>query len=186
MIRVNRVWPMIVLFLAALGFPMWSPSQLSAQSRDERAVRAAYVFNLTRYVDWPPETKEVVIGFWGNRNTAAVFQRMLDGRSIGSKIIRLVPIQQDKDSVGCNIIYFEDGPEKHASSMIDGSAGRNVLTIGETASFTRDGGMIALINVDEQIQIEVNLDVAQQAGIHISSRLLSLAHIVHPAAKARD
>jgi hypothetical protein len=43
--------------------------------------------------------------------------------------------------------------------------------------------MIALVNSGDHIQIEVNLEAAQSAGIRISSRVLNLATIVRPAQK---
>jgi hypothetical protein len=61
--------------------------------------------------------------------------------------------------------------------------GKGVLTVGETEGFARDGGMIALVNSGDHIQIEVNLEAAQGAGIRISSRVLNLATIVRPAQK---
>ena len=38
--------------------------------------------------------------------------------------------------------------------------------------------MVGLVNTGDHIQIEVNLEAAQSAGIRISSRVLNLAVIV--------
>jgi predicted transcriptional regulator len=43
--------------------------------------------------------------------------------------------------------------------------------------------MVGLVNTGDRIQIEVNLEAAQSAGIRISSRVLNLAEIVRPAQK---
>jgi hypothetical protein len=52
------------------------------------------------------------------------------------------------------------------------------LTVGESEDFIRDGGMVGLVRDADQIQIQVNLEATQAAGLRISSRLLSLAVVV--------
>ena len=53
-----------------------------AESRDDRSVRAAYVFNLIKYVEWPSQPeKELMIGFIGDAATGEVMETMLNGRT---------------------------------------------------------------------------------------------------------
>lgn len=81
-VGTRLMWALIALALcAALG---------AAQSRDERAVRAAYVFNLTKYVEWPAGKNELVIGFVGSPETGEVMQKMLDGKRSESRIIHVL------------------------------------------------------------------------------------------------
>ena len=56
--------------------------------------------------------------------------------------------------------------------------GLPILTIGETPTFARRGGIINFIVVDDKVRFEVNVEAAKQADINISSRLLALAKIV--------
>jgi hypothetical protein len=62
----------------------------------------------------------------------------------------------------------------------------NVLTVGETGAFLKDGGMVALVNTGEQVQIQINVDTAHDAKFKISSRLLNIAKLVHSAGEAAD
>jgi len=58
-----------------------------------------------------------------------------------------------------------------------------VLTISETAGFAKRGGMINFTLQDSKVRFEANVDAAKQAGLNISSRLLSLASIVQTGMK---
>jgi hypothetical protein len=50
-----------------------------------------------------------------------------------------------------------------------------VLTVGETADFIRDGGIINYVRDAGMIHFEIDQDAATRAGLQISSRLLRLA-----------
>ena len=56
-----------------------------------------------------------------------------------------------------------------------------MLTIAEAPDFARRGGIIALVLEDSKVRFIVNVDAATQAGLTISSRLLTLATIVQTA-----
>jgi len=57
-----------------------------------------------------------------------------------------------------------------------------ILTVGETPGFAERGGVIRLVLEDNKVRFEVNVDAAHQAGLTISSRLLTLARIIQQAA----
>jgi len=144
-------------------------------------VRAAYVYNLLQYIDWPPGKNELVIGFDGDPATGEILRTLLDGRNSNGRPVRVVLFPTAQELRNCSIFYLSDGPTRGARQAMDSLQGSAVVTIGETDPFAREGGMVALINTGDHIRIEVNLDATEQAGIHISSRVLSLATIVHSA-----
>jgi hypothetical protein len=172
------------------GAPAVACSTVGAQTRDERAVRAAYVFNLIKYVAWPAQGKELTIGLAGDAATGEVMEKLLNGRTSEGETIRVLRAPSDDEVQKCSLLYVADAPagltvemRKTLDKTLDRVKGKGVLTVGETEGFARDGGMIALVNSGDHIQIEVNLEAAQSAGIRISSRVLNLATIVRTAEK---
>lgn len=152
-----------------------------AQTQDERAVRAAYVFHITKLVDWPPEKVSLQIGFLGNRDTGEFLQRILEGRISDSRPIHISLLPSDGELQQCSIVYFGDSQSKKVHAALAKLDEKNILTIGEADSFARDGGMIGLVKVGQQIRIQVNQDAARRAGVKISPRLFDLAEVVRPA-----
>lgn len=167
-------WP-TYLCLWALVF---SAGHGVAQPRDERAVRAAYVFNLTKYVEWPADRGELWIGFVGQRSNGEFLFKLLDGKMSDSRPIHVVLAPSEEELKKCSIFYVAETQHKRVQAALERASARNLLTVGEAEPFAMNGGMVGLVKVGDQIQIQVNLEVTQRAGIKISSRLLSLAQIV--------
>ncbi len=167
-------WWLFVCVAAGLAplRPVW------AESRDDRSVRAAYVFNLIKYVEWPAPKNELLIGFFGDAATGDVLGSMLNGRTSEGRTLRVVSSPSDEELARCSLLYVADPDAKEVRKALQKVKGSSVFTIGETDSFARAGGMVALVNTGDHIQIEVNLEAAQSAGIRISSRVLNLAVIV--------
>jgi hypothetical protein len=53
-----------------------------------------------------------------------------------------------------------------------------VLTVGESAGFLSDDGMIRLLVDDRKVRFDVNLKAVMKGSVRLSSRLLSAARQV--------
>jgi hypothetical protein len=71
-------------------------------------------------------------------------------------------------------LYLADVPPDDAAATLSRIRGP-VLTVGETARFLRDGGMVRVYVEDSRIRFQVNRRQTDAAGLKISSQLLSLA-----------
>jgi YfiR/HmsC-like len=171
------------LLLGALSSAMGLGCLVRAESRDERAVRAAYVYNLIRYVEWPSKQTDLIVGVVGEPSTGDVLEQLLNGKEDGGRKIRVVSAYTQEDFGRCSLLYVTGGSEADLSRLLDRVKGRAVLTVGESDVFARGGGMVALVNTGEHIRIEINLEAAQAGGIRISSRVLSLSTIVRDTGK---
>ena len=156
------------------------PAVSATRSEDERAVRAAYVFNVSRFVEWPSEKRELMICFIGTRGTGEFLQWMLDGKMSESRPINVKLFPSEDELPQCSILYIAESEEKNIHNTLLKMEGKSILTIGEADSFARDGGMVGLVEAGDQIHMQVNPEAAQRAGIKIGQRLLNLALIVRP------
>ena len=166
-----------------LGLAVVATGLCPAQSRDERAVRAAYLFNLIRYVEWPAQQKELTVALVGDAATSDVIGQLLNGRTSEGQTIRVVQPASAEELQRCSVLYFSGASESDIRKTLEKVKDRSVLTVGENDAFAREGGMVALVNTGDHIRIEVNLEATQAGRIRISSRVLGLATIVHPAGK---
>ncbi len=150
----------------------------SAQVRDERAVKVALVYNLTKYVEWPQSNNALVIGFVGEGSMGEVLQKVLEGKSSESRVIHVVLFPNDEELKKCNILYIAEASPKKVRAALDKARSNNILTVGEKEAFMHQGGMVGLLTTGEQVQIQINLEAAREAKLKISSRLLDLAVLV--------
>ena len=176
-LRLSHLGVFVVLVVLLPAFP---------QSQDERAVRAAYVFNITKLVEWPPGKDRLVIGFFGTSETGEILRKLLEGKTSQSKPIYLLELPSDAELPRCNLLYFADSENAKVHAVISTLERTSVLTIGESDSFVRDGGMIGLVKVGGQIHMQMNLEAARRAGVKISLQLIKLAEVVTPTNSATE
>jgi hypothetical protein len=171
----TRRWRTLALLvaLAALALP-----PAPTQERDERAVRVAYLYSLIKFVDWPTPQNDVLIGYVGTPATGETLLKSLNGRRSDARTLYVVLSPTDEMLEKCEIVYFGDASADDVRKTLAKVSGRPVLTLGETDSFPRHGGMIGLVKDEDHIEIIVNLQLAQRSGVRISSRVLNLATIV--------
>jgi hypothetical protein len=153
-------------------------SGVGSAQQDERAVRAAFVFNLTKYVSWPVSRDRLVIGVIGSENIGTVIKQVLDGKVSDGRRITVLFHAPDSDLGECDVLYVAGASPAALHSILDRAAGRAVLTVGDSDEFVRAGGMVGLVRSGDQIEIEVNLPALRRRNLDMSSRLLKLAVLV--------
>lgn len=171
----HHPWWRALLVLAVLI--SLSQGWLTAQ-QDERAVRAAFVFNLTKYVSWPVGHDRLVIGVVGSGDTATVFKQVLDGKISDGRRIAVVPHTSDSEFNECDLLYINNISPAMLHSILSRTGKRAMLTVGDSDRFVRSGGMVGLVRSGDQIEIEVNLEALRSRQLDMSSRLLNLAVVV--------
>lgn len=143
-----------------------------------RAVRSAFVYNLTKYVAWPESKRTLLIGFIGDPSMGIIMKQVLKGKSSNGRTLEVLLNPGDSELPACDVIYITSAETAKLSSILPRIGRMPILTVGEDSHFTMDGGMIGLIRSGDQIQIEVNLSALEHGGLRMSSRLLELATIV--------
>lgn len=158
---------------------LFSASPTYADNFNEYQVKAAFLYNLARMVEWPNESAStpLVMCFMGED----VFGSTTDG--IANKTIRNRTLAFRKnialrDIEICHILYISPSELSNVTTIVKTLANRAILTVGDAEEFTERGGMVNLIRDNERINIEVNLKRAEKSGLKISSRLLTLAKII--------
>lgn len=153
-------------------------SGLHAQSQNEYLLRAAYVFNLAKYIEWPQPGAEVKIGVIGEGPMGETLEKVLAQKTLGSRPIRVLLAPSDEVLETCDVVYVAQSAAKRHQAMLDHLKGHSILTIGETDAFAREGGVVGLVRVGDQLQIQINLEAARSSQLKVSSRLLNLPTVV--------
>ena len=113
-----------------------SPHVAVAQSQSELKVKAAYVFNLTKYVEWPDHKKSLVIAVEGDGPMVATLRDALAGKVSDSRNMEVVISPTDADLDRCDVLYVARSDKKRIDAALRKVAGHSVLTVGDAASFT--------------------------------------------------
>ncbi len=153
------------------------------QEMDEYQVKAAFLFNFARFIEWPPDTFKtpkdpVTICVLGHNPFGSALEDVIHGKSIDGRSFsyRQVP---DAASTGiCQILFVPSAENKRFRSICGNLRPFGILTVGETQGFTAIGGVINFKLDGGHVHFTINVDAAERAQLHISSKLLSLAQIV--------
>lgn len=175
-LRAPRIPNSIRLYLLLAFAGALTPLVYAQQ--DERAVRAAYVFNLTKYVTWPTTRDKLSLRVMGEPGIASVLKSVLDNKTSDGRAIKVAIDSPDSPLGDCDVLYLGGLSPAAVKSILDKTSGKPILTVGDSDRFVRSGGMIALVRSGDQIEIEINLATLRSRHLDVSSRLLNIAVIV--------
>lgn len=154
---------------------------------DEAQIKAAFVFNFLKFVDWPVDSfhgqqDPFIIAIVGEGDTADATERFLTAKQIGTRPIVVRRIKWDQSLAGVHAVFVADHDAKRLRHVFEAAAAGSVLSIGEGEDFAAHGGVIGLLIDDRKVRFDIDTDAAQAAGLKVSSKLLALTRIVHSAA----
>ena len=170
----------IVAILLAL---VLAPFAHASGAADEYALKAAFLYNFTRFVDWPPEAfpsgdgafRICVFGTdpFGARLDA------LARRRVGTRPIEIARPSALADLPRCQIAYLGVGTPEAIEASATANAAPATLTVASDAAFARDGGMVALVTVSGRVKLHVNLASIRRSPLRFSAKLLEVSEVRH-------
>ena len=164
------------LLAAAPGYGQTSATVSEAQ------IKAAFVLNFPKFVSWPAGDaapgKPFVIGLLGQDEVGEAVRALAQNKKLGDRPLVVRRFTLVSEVAECDLLYLAAGESRRAPVVRAALRGRGVLTVGDWASFAREGGMIALVTDKSRIGFLANPKAAQEAGLAISAQLLSLAKAV--------
>ena len=152
-------------------------------SMTEYQVKALFLLNFTKYVDWPTNAFDetnapIVIGLYGEDKFGDALKKAVEGKTINGRRLIIQPVEKNGDLGKCQMLFISDSEKDHLGEIMDKIKALPVLTVGETDQFMEHGGMINFVIKGGKVRLEINLDAARQAKLEISSKLLGVADVV--------
>jgi len=185
--RLHRL--VILLPLIAVWF-LHVATVLMAEQANEFQVKAAYLYNFGKFVEWPSAAfaqpdSPIVIGILGTDPFGALIDQIVENKKVGARsfVVKRLKWSSDlKELRDCKILFVGASEKAHIDELIQIVKTLPILTVGETPGFAERGGVIRFVLEDNRVRFEVNVEAAHQAELTISSRLLTLARIIQQAA----
>jgi hypothetical protein len=163
-------------FLAALLLVGVCTAWASAQDAGlEYRVKAAYLFNFTKFVEWPEAAVQKTNAFticaagrnpFGPILSSTVVGETAAGRPLVARVVDLA------DVPSCQVLFVPRGVAP--GGYLRAATASPVLTVGESPDFLTQGGAINFVLEGGRVRFEINQAAAERAGLRISSRLLQL------------
>jgi|SRR6185436_4800556 len=165
-------------------FLIWTAwlSEVSGQSASEYQVKAVFIYNFTRFIDWPSEAfkspdEPFIIGIIGEDPFGTYLDETVTGEKIGTHPIQIQRFADIKQVVKCHILYVSSYEPEEAEKILSAVADKSILTVSDATAFNKWGGMIRFFTENNKIRLQVNVEASKKSGLTISSKLLGVAQI---------
>ncbi|HEX3353151.1 MAG: YfiR family protein [Terriglobales bacterium] len=154
-----------------------------AQSATEYQVKAAFLFNFAKFVEWPVDAfpgtdAPLQICLLGQDPFGHEFEEVIGDKSVNSHRIEVIHPSAVPQARGCQMVFVAASETGKVLEILRGLRGASVLTVGDTAGFAAKGGIINFVLDNGRVRFEINVKAAERAHLKISARLLTVAKLI--------
>jgi len=177
---IIKIYRLILIAVICGTIASWVHAQ--PLSSREHLIKAAFLYNFAKFVDWSPESlpesnTSLILCVLGQDSFGGALES-LEGKTVKGRelVVRHTTRLENLDK--CHILFISASEKKRLPEILKSISKMNLLTVSDMKGFAQEGGIINLVKEGSRIRFEINLDAASLSGLIISSNLLKLAKIV--------
>jgi hypothetical protein len=160
--------------------------EVAYQYRESR-VKAAFLFNFTKFVTWPETAfgnsrSPLVLAVFDPELYAAVSES-LAGRQVGGRVLEVCKVAGIDEALDSHLLFIGAAEASRLDKLLAAVADRPILTVSDIDGFAARGGMVELFKEERKLRFGVRLAAVRKAGLNISSEVLRLASFVQGASR---
>ena len=156
---------------------------LAQQQPSEYQIKAAFLFNFAKFVEWPPQAfpetnSPIVIGVLGKNVFGNDLETTIRDKTVNNRRFKFVKFENfasATEATNCHILFVSSSEKDNLAKIVGSLQKASVLTVSDTDGFIKAGGMINFTLEGAKIRFEISDEAAKKAGLQVSSKLLSLS-----------
>ena len=161
---------------------------LQAQKADEYQVKALFIYNFAKFVEWPPSSfagahDPITVCIAGEDPFGSEFDQAVQNKTVNSRTLLIRRIGKSEDPRTCQILFVASLDKKHLHQLWSALSNLPVLSISDYMD-ADEGGVINFVMEDSKVRFDINMQAAERAHLKISSKLLNLARSVKEPPKS--
>jgi hypothetical protein len=153
----------------------------------ESSLKAAFIYSFAKFTEWPqdvlPSTATFSACVLGDGQIRDALERTVKGRLLLGRGISVSQVAPDGKLRSCHLLYVSRVTPAQMAAIVAAVRGTPVLTISDVDDFVRQGGIAQMFVESGKMRFDLNLEVAKQSRLDLSSKLLILAAHVHEGPK---
>lgn len=155
---------------------------------EEYELKAVFLLNFTRYVEWPREAfptpdAPITICVLGEDPFGRNLDAILQEERIGPRRVTARRCGDLDEVERCHILFVPRSESDRLGRSLADLAGKSILTVGESEGPAGPSAMIRFMIADSRVRLQVDVEAARAAGLTISSKLLRQVEIVRSGAR---
>lgn len=158
-----------------------APTPTPFRGPEATASKAAFLFNLSRFVEWPsgkgpgPDTP-VIFAVMQDDRLGPELKRMLESKGLSGQVL----VIQDESQVKAareffNVLSFEASNGTSTSKVLQDLQGSRVLTVSEARDFLARGGMVQVELLGDGLRFKVNEKAMVAEGLGVQPAIHRMA-----------
>jgi hypothetical protein len=178
----SRLDPGFLPWLLCLVSLTASFTQAAGEQVSEHQVKAAFLLNFTKFVEWPQaafgdQRSPIAICVLGEDPIGGALDQLVEGEVVDGRRVVVRRLKEPPASKQCQVLFVSPAI-KDVSQMLS-ALGSGILTVSEDSDrFLRDGGVISFVIENRHVRFDINQSAAESEGLKLSSRLLRVARSV--------
>lgn len=160
--------------------------QIRAQTNPplEYQVKAAFLFSFTKFIEWPSDAfhssnAPITLCVFRHDPFGSALDEIIQGKTVNNHQVLARRVNELPDLKSCQLVFVGKEEDKSLSEVLNSLKGTSALAVGETDGFAERGGGVQFFLEASQLRFAINVDAVQRARLTVSSKLLSLARVVH-------
>ena len=177
---MSKLWLGLATIVLTGGVLSVSYRQASAQAVGAAELKAAFLFNFTKFSDWPdlPAGSPLTICVLGDQAVTRTLTGLVRGQRVDDRQLDVVKIRADDSVDHCHVLFVAALETTTASLLLDTASKLPILTVSDREGFATATGLIELFVEGDRMRFAVNVAAVQRSKVRVSSRLLQMAKIV--------
>lgn len=159
-----------------------SPNSLPQGTDTNAKIKAVFIYNFTKYIEWPSEHKggEFTIAILG-RNKALYdeLNKMSQIKKIANQTFSIVSYNSVSEIKVPHILYIPSDSTEELAKAVEKLRGKSTLIVTEKPGMARKGAGINFVIIGNRQKFELNKSNVEKHNLKVASTLENLAVLVN-------
>jgi len=159
---------------------LFSLAVLKVDAQEEKYI-TLYVYNFTKYIEWPDEYKEgdFIIDVLGHKSVYTGLKKMLEQKQRGAQnFVVNNPTEVSQINEDCHILFVGHWQSNKLKDALEKVGDKGTLVVTEKGGLLEKGAAINLVVKNQKIAFEVKKSNISKYNLTYSTDLTSLAERV--------
>jgi len=181
---IGRFTVWLLLTAVSVSSAMAQDAKQSDVINREYAIKAAFLYHFSTYIQWPPEmlpteSHPFVIGVYRENPFGSALRKIAETKAVDGRPIVIERITSPEEARHCEILFVPGSvPLEQQNGVLRALHGSPVLVVGETEGFVSRGGDAQFFLQGNKVRFAFSDDMTKQEDLKVSSKLLALAEII--------
>jgi hypothetical protein len=171
-------WILLAVVAGSAAWPARAAPPAAGMGQ-EFEIKAAFLYHLSQFVEWPPRTGEraFTVCVLGADPYGDKLKQLESRRYRNQPMVTAYP-QNATLARDCQIVYVGSDLRASVPAILKQLRGYPVLTVSSLPGFVDQGGGVGFVVENSRVRLELNSQAARGAQLKLSARLLEVARRV--------